>query len=491
MAFHPMHTSISRVSALRVVLTLLIILSSECNAQFGRKKRAQAKKEAELETERLSKLVVIFGLFGVSKSVFYSLTSFVAIGGVAVFLLLPAAGGGREGGVPRKEQRGNRPDVEGTLDVVIVGCGLPKKGMGWFHLTQLLEMERVNVKAVVEPFFRNPLLCQTPPESWTELMTSLTDIGVQVVASVEELTPIIGTTTSNNKKTMCLIAGRTLDNPKLFHDCVIQYGAKFIYLEKPGAPTVEALIEMQQVAKTHNVKVVIGYNKNVTHYIQQTVALANDTKNAHVFLCHNNSYTQSDLPQVFSRNPEGLLKNMAIQDLALLVTYFNVTVDKIEKFKVNTSKLFSEKVSVWKPGTSLPNPEYITDFSRCAFKITLAAAAGDKQQQQHVSVMADRCGGNVSFAVVKDETGKEVKRFEFPTPAEQRVLEEQVASDPAMMPYFFVHRLDYWELKSRVVTAFLNNGTDPEGVATIQVGIEALKLAEYATEALNKALKAK
>jgi hypothetical protein len=45
---------------------------------------------------------------------------------------------------------------------------------------------------------------------------------------------------------MCLIAGRTHDNPQLFHDCVVKFAAKFIYLEKPGAPTVDALQDMQK-----------------------------------------------------------------------------------------------------------------------------------------------------------------------------------------------------------------------------------------------------
>ena len=457
---------VTRVSALRVIVTLIIVLLHECDALFGRKRREREQKERE-EAERLSKLVFIFG-FGVSKSVFYIITSVVAV--AIAFLLLGTHGGG-------SRKRGNRPDAEGTLDVVLVGCGLPKKGMGWFHLTQLLEMERVNVIAVVEPFFMNPELCPTPPDSWNELMTSLVEIGVQVVPSVAALTP------APKKLTMCLIAGRTHDNPKLVHDSIVHFGAKLVYLEKPGASTVEELAHMQSLAEENDAKIFIGYNKNVSPYIQQAVAVARKTKNAHIFVSHNNSYTHSDLPEVFARNPEGMLKNMAIHELALLVTYFDVSVDKIAKFKVNSSKLFSEKVSVWKPGTSLPNPEYITDFSRCAFKITLTNG-------NLVSVMADRCGGNVSFAVVKDEAGKEVERFEFPSPSELAQIEQQVASDPDMMPYFLVQRQDYLELKNRVVNAALD-GTEAEGVATLSVGIEAMKLAEYATGALDKAIHAK
>ena len=39
------------------------------------------------------------------------------------------------------------------LEVVLVCCGEPKKSMGWFHLTQLLADPRVDVSAVVEPWF--------------------------------------------------------------------------------------------------------------------------------------------------------------------------------------------------------------------------------------------------------------------------------------------------------------------------------------------------
>eukprot|EP00543_Licmophora_paradoxa_P016959 CAMPEP_0202475312 /NCGR_PEP_ID=MMETSP1360-20130828/92833_1 /ASSEMBLY_ACC=CAM_ASM_000848 /TAXON_ID=515479 /ORGANISM="Licmophora paradoxa, Strain CCMP2313" /LENGTH=240 /DNA_ID=CAMNT_0049102463 /DNA_START=59 /DNA_END=781 /DNA_ORIENTATION=+ len=240
---------------------------------------------------------------------------------------------------------------------------------------------------------------------------------------------------------------------------------------------------MANLANTKNVQVYLGYNKNVTPYVQKTIALARETPNSHVFFCHNNSYTTADLPEVFSRNPEGMLKNMAIHELALFVTFFGVTVDSIEKFKINTSKLFSEKLSIWKPGTSLPNPEYITDFSRVAFKVTTKAGT-------NVSLMADRCGGNVSFAVVKDENGKEVKKFEFPDPETAAQIEERVLADPQMMPYFFVQSDDYLELKNRVIGAMLD-GKKAEGVATIQIGVQALKLAEHATEQLNKALKTK
>ena len=483
-----------------LLLTLQLLLAAEAFDPFGRKKRE--RQRAEAEALRLSKLVVIFGL-EINKTLFYIVTLLVAAG-IGGFLLNSQK-------LVLKKQRGNRPDTDGTLDVVVVGCGLPKKvgqrfyhfcsswivhlpcelnskncsllllktvkGMGWYHLTQLLEMSRVNVTAVVEPFFMNEKLCPEPPAVFLELTHSLEAMGIETKKSVDDLSVF-------TKPTMCLIAGRTAENPELFRQCV-ERGAQVIYLEKPGAPTVKELEDMRTLAEEKNVKVYLGYNKNVTPYVLNTIKVARETPNSHVFFCHNNSYSTSDLPEVFARNSEGMLKNMAIHELALLVMFFQVTVDNIEKFKVNTDKLFSEQVTIWKPGTSLPNPVYIVDFSRVAFKITTKAGT-------NVSLMADRCGGNVSFAVVKDVLGKEVKRFDYPDPETAALIDEKVAKDPQMMPYFLVQSDDYKELKDRVVNATLDSRSEgPEGVATITVGIEALKLAEYATDQLNKALKSK
>jgi predicted dehydrogenase len=364
--------------------------------------------------------------------------------------------------------------VEGdALDVVLVGCGVPKRGMGWYHLTQLLDMPNANVTAVVEPFFMNKKLCKTPPPAFAELVESLDKAGVKCTDSVAKLPAF-------TKDTMCLIAGRTSDNPALFKACVAQ-GAKTIYLEKPGAPSVAELEEMAKWAKLQGVKVYLGYNKNVTPYVQKALKLADTVKNSHVCFCHNNSYKRNELAECFSRNAEGMLKNMAIHELALLVSFFGVTVDTVKEFKVNKSKLFTEKLSVWVPGTVVPDEKYIADFSKIGFTVTT-------KDDKSVSVMADRCGGNVSFASVKDGKGMEVEKFNFPDKETQKKVEKQCAADPEMMPYFFVQSDDYFVLKDRVVSSTLKK-TVAEGIATIEIGIEALKLAEYFTEEASEAIK--
>ena len=129
----------------------------------------------------------------------------------------------------------------------------------------------------------------------------------------------------------------------------------------------------------------------------------------------------------------------------------------------------------------MPNPKYITDFSRVGFTVT-------SKSGKTVSVMANRCGGNVSFASVKDGSGSEVERFDFPDAEMMKSVDKKCKEDPEMMPYFFVQSHDYLVLKETVVESALS-GSEAKSVATIQIAIDALKLAEYFTEEVNKALK--
>lgn len=361
-----------------------------------------------------------------------------------------------------------------ALDCVIVGCGMPKRGMGWYHLIQLLDMENANVVGVVEPFFLNASLCPNPPQAFTSLVSQLEAAGVTCTDSVSKLPKF-------TKDTMTLIAGRTNDNPKLFEQCADQ-GAKIIYLEKPGAPSVEKLQQMSDLAKEKGVKVYLGYNKNVTPYVQKALALHKNSDGSSVTFCHNNSYKTNELNECFSRNSEGMLKNMAIHELALIVSFFGVTVDTIKDFSLNTNKLFTEKLSVWVPGTVVPNDKYISDFSRIGFTITTKTGPSGG-----VSIMADRCGGNVSFASVKGSDGMEIEKFEFPDVETQEKVKKLCEEDPEMMPYFFVQSDDYLTLKNLVIDSALE-GKPAGNVATIEIGIEALKLAEYLTTEAGKVL---
>ena len=54
--------------------------------------------------------------------------------------------------------------------------------------------------------------------------------------------------------------------------------------------------------------------------------------------------------------------------------------------------------------------------------------------------------------------------------------------------YFFIQSKDYLKLKSDVIEAFRAGEAKAGNVATIEVAIEALKLAEFATRSLMRQL---
>ena len=105
-----------------------------------------------------------------------------------------------------------------------------------------------------------------------------------------------------------------------------------------------------------------------------------------------------------------------------------------------------------------------------------------------MALLVSFLGVSVDAIAELDASGAEIEKFEFPDENTQKNVDELCAEDPNMMSYFFVQTDDYLQLKERVVNSTWK-GADAEGVATIQIAIDALKLAEYCTEEVNKALK--
>ena len=121
---------------------------------------------------------------------------------------------------------------------------------------------------------------------------------------------------------MALISGRTADNPRFLGEAIAA-GCTTIYLEKPGAPTVAELETMKSEAAAAGVAVLMGYNKNVCKYVRKARDFASNMEGSHVTFVSNNTYenTPESLGECFERNCEGMLKNMAIHELALLVSF--------------------------------------------------------------------------------------------------------------------------------------------------------------------------
>jgi predicted dehydrogenase len=292
--------------------------------------------------------------------------------------------------------------------------------------------------------------------------------GVKFLKSMSDLPPPAAPRLS-------LISGRTADNPKLLTESIAK-NSKCIYLEKPGAPTVTELEKMQSEAKAAGVEVLMGYNKNVCKYIRKTREFAEANPGTHVTFVSNNAYenTAESLGECFERNAEGMLKNMAIHELALLVSFYDVSVDNIAE--VIADKSFSSLQTL-----KGPSGKEFTDFDKIKFTIKT-------KNGKEVSVQADRCGGTDSWGTVSDKSGKEVFRYYMPDEADKAHVKELQTKYPTAMPYFFTQDPDYITVKERVAKHTVD-GSEAQGVATIGIAVETLKVAEYLTPILQQQLK--
>jgi predicted dehydrogenase len=359
----------------------------------------------------------------------------------------------------------------GQAEVVLVGCGAPNRGMGWYHGLQLVENRcpHASLDYVVEPWFMGggkegpggPEFAEQVQKAWSA------KYGVQFATSLAELP-------KPKAPRLALISGRTADNPRLLSEAIAS-GACCIYLEKPGAPTVKELESMREEASKAGVEVLMGYNKNVCKYIRKTREFAETVPGSHVTFVSNNAYenTPQSLGECFERNAEGMLKNMAIHELALLVSFYNVTVENIES--VIADKEYSSLQTL--PG---PSGKMFTDFDK--IKFTIKTKCG-----KEVSVAADRCGGTDSYAMVEKD-GKEIFRYWMPDD-EDRILVDQLKTKyPTAMPYFFTQDPDYVTVKERVAKHTVD-GLPAEGIADLNCAVETMRVAEYLTPILEKQLK--
>jgi predicted dehydrogenase len=358
---------------------------------------------------------------------------------------------------------------EGQAEVVLVGCGAPNRGMGWYHAIQMIEGKcpSASLDYVVEPWFMGPGGEGPGGAEFLDFMEEQKKEGVMFATSLDKLP-------APEQPRLALISGRTADNPRLLSEAIAT-GCKCIYLEKPGAPTVGELSAMKDEAAAAGVEVWMGYNKNVCKYVRKVREYAATVPNSRVTFVSNNAYenTAESLGECFERNAEGMLKNMAIHELALLVSFYDVTVENIDS--VTADKEFSSLQTL-----QGPSGKDFTDFDK--IKFTIKTKTG-----QEVSVAADRCGGTDSFATVSDQSGEEVFRYYMPDDEDRKLVDELTAKYPTAMPYFFTQDPDYITVKERVAKHTVD-GSPAEGVATIEVAVETLRVAEYLTPVLREQL---
>jgi len=359
---------------------------------------------------------------------------------------------------------------EGQAEVVLVGCGAPNRGMGWYHGIQLIEDKcpSASLDYVVEPWFMGAGAEGPGGDDFKKTQAEWeSDYGVKFAMSLADLPP-------PDRPRLALISGRTADNPRLLTEAIAN-GCKCVYLEKPGAPTVAELAQMSKEASDAGVEVLMGYNKNVCKYVRKTREFADANPGSHVTFVSNNAYenTPESLGECFERNAEGMLKNMAIHELALLVSFYDVSVDNIES--VTADKEFSSMQTL--PG---PSGDMYTDFDK--IKFTIKTKTGTE-----VSVAADRCGGTDSYATVTNSAEEEIFRYYMPDEEDKEHVDMLQAKYPTAMPYFFTQDPDYITVKERVAKHTVE-GVEAEGVATIDIAVETLKVAEFLTPTLREQL---
>jgi hypothetical protein len=131
-----------------------------------------------------------------------------------------------------------------------------------------------------------------------------------------------------------------------------------------------------------------------------------------------------------------------------------------------------------------PSGKEFTDFASIGFTI-------ETKDGKSVTVKANRCGsttGGGSMAIVSVD-GVEKFKSETPDAALQKKCDEQGKADPEMMPYFFLQHDDYITLKETATSHILSGKEGPPpGMATIDIAVETLRVAEYLTPYLQKAL---
>ena len=134
---------------------------------------------------------------------------------------------------------------------------------------------------------------------------------------------------------------------------------------------------MAALAKEKGVPVFMGFIKNISDYVEGALAAAAKApKGADVetLLVSRNDYTKDNLGECFSRNSEGMLKNMAIHEIALACQFWGMRSTNVTDVQLNAE------------GCEMLTLGGFTDFSKIDF--TLVNDQGTK-----VRISSDRCAG--------------------------------------------------------------------------------------------------
>jgi len=370
--------------------------------------------------------------------------------------------------------------AEKKLEVVVLGCGVPKFSMGWTHLFQLLQeplASMASVAGVVEPFFLSEQGKATKgADLFREWMAQHPEI--PCVDSISKLPAV-----APGKLRVALISVRTPDAKQTFVDAVVQAGCRGVYLEKPGATSVAEVDEMARLAEERGVTVFVGYSRNLG-YPKRGLAFAQEQRKAaggrepRITLLHANPFKEEEMAACFDRCRPGMLYDMACHDLAMAVAFFGLTTE-YTGLTVDAEKSLQATYAG------------IEDFVRLAFAVTPKDAANP------INFCIDRCAGAFNGMEVEvlapaggepsAKTPRAARRFMCgEAPLFENPLED-------LAPHLAV-QYDYYVEGKRVLLEALQKLAEtgakgqaelPPGAATLRVAREVMLLADRLTAELK------
>jgi len=259
-----------------------------------------------------------------------------------------------------------------------------------------------------------------------------------------------------------IISGRTADNPRHFNDAV-DHGFKHIYLEKPGASTVDDLEAMKAVAARNGVSVIVGFNRNYSRYVK----LARDVwpvvpPGSRLTIGRNDGLSEDKLDECFERNAEGMLKNMLIHEIVVLVSFFGVRSSSVNMVLTDRHH------------TARETRHGFTDFRR--IRVTLQMDDG-----LQIDLWGDRCKSEHAEVLVT-APGFEMKTVR-PDQELSRLAAEIEEAEPGCPGYFYLQDAEYISLKQRFAEHIARGKTGtPEGCAGLDEAIEGLKLCDIVND---------
>mmetsp|Transcript_402 Transcript_402/g.602 ORF Transcript_402/g.602 Transcript_402/m.602 type:complete len:344 (+) Transcript_402:1-1032(+) len=331
--------------------------------------------------------------------------------------------------------------------------------MGWYHAKQILdgEVPEGRLTHVVEPWLLGPGRDSSFGKEFAEWARGLES--VECLDSVEKL-PI-----AKGKSELVVVSARSADNGRLTRE-VLEKGYKAVYLEKPGALLANELEDLHRFSETCEAMVMMGYVKNCAKYVKQLLdevrKRSSSKSSLSITFVHSNAYKKEELPECFERNCEGALKNMVIHELALIATFFDVQSNSITSLSCDHSE------------TSVQSYNGFEDFEKGSFTIK-------RKNESDLKIQFDRCGGQYSEAILCIDK-QEVLRTRCPDDELTSFFQKKQEEYPHLLPYFITQHHEYIELKRKgCKLAIQGERTLPVDTAGLQVGVEALKLAEELT----------